>query len=92
MKPTPEQIAEARNQAVYSYQAIVRIPHPNGTPANSEYNEALKAINSAIGWIEPDGPDPDNKALSAHRRLATTEEQIVTVDVFADGSRNIRIT
>lgn len=79
------------SQVVYSYQALIRIPHPNGTPANSEYSEALKAINSAIGWIEPDGPDPDGKALSAHRRLATTEEQSVIVDVFADGSRKIRI-
>lgn len=69
---------------VHTYQETVTL----GLPL-IEHRECLRAINAAHGHVVTlDSEDPE-ALRDAHYRLASYQQQTVTIGVFADGSRRI---
>ena len=73
---------------IYSYVVSITIPAPPSVCMLS----ARQAINAAHGYMwKPEGMAPE-VVNDAHWRLNSTQGAVITVDVYADGSRKVRKT
>ena len=70
---------------VYSYTTTIETLLPT-----HERIPALQAINAAHGYVPQWDEDAPKHILDAHYKLHGVQQQSVTIDIFADGTRRIR--
>jgi hypothetical protein len=81
-----QESGNALPHVVYSFSETVRVPLPE-----PHQQRALEAVNRALGWI-PTWEDCNRaEVIQAHRRIRGSYEQLITVDVYSDGTRRIRM-
>lgn len=74
------------NEVVYSYKSSVGLTLPN-----EQSRSASRAISDAHGYawsMDDDAPEP---VRDAHYRLHTTQMVHIIVDVYADGTKRMRL-
>jgi hypothetical protein len=73
-------------KVIHSYEVTISVPFPeeHKTPAR-------RAINDAHGYAWAPDNDVPKPVQDAHWLLNAGQQQTVTVDVYSDGTRRIRL-
>lgn len=75
------------DKCIHSYTAVVVVPF-----GQSDERECRRVINRHHGFASGTVPDDDKitpELSNAHHKLNAVQQQLITVDVFADGTRRI---
>ena len=76
---------ERPDEIVYTYETTVTIPFPE-----QHAQAARRALNAAHGYKWSATNDAPIECVNAHWLLNASQQQTVTVDVFANGERRTR--